>query len=58
MLEGFAGSSSSSQKEGVGSGRGSESKLIEGKAFTAISEDTTTGGFSETESTNREFRIV
>jgi len=58
VLVRFSGGSSSSEKESVGSSRGSEGKLIESEAFTPGSEDSSTCGFSETKSTDRELRVL
>ena len=54
MLDGSAGSATALEQDGVSTGRAAESELIEGDAFTTSLENTSTGSFSEVESTNLE----
>ena len=54
MLDGSAGSAAALEQDGVGTGGAAESELIESDALTASLENTSTGSFSEVESTNLE----
>jgi hypothetical protein len=52
VLDGFSGVLWSSEEEGVASGWGTESQLVQSQNFTTSSKDASTGGSSETEGSN------
>jgi len=54
VLDGLSGVLWSSEEEGVASGWGTESQLVQSQNFTTGSKDAGTGGSSETECSNAE----
>ena len=55
VLERFSGVLGASQKQGVASSRGAESKLVQGQGLTTSSQDTGASSSGEAESSNAEF---